>query len=272
MSSSLNSTKTSSKTASKTGNSVRLNRYLADCGLGSRRKVEALITSGRVKLNGVLCTDLSIQINSEKDSVELDDKPVSANKQKVYIMLNKPRGYVVSQSDELGRETVYKLLPENAGNLAYAGRLDKNSEGLLLFTNDTSLINLLTHPSYKVQKVYKVDISRPLKKKELDKLRSGVEIEGGITHGAGVFVKQETEGSMSLKMVIGEGRKRQIRQMVEAVGAKVRMLKRLQFGPLKLKDLPTGRWRYLEPGEVRALFSEKKNIDKKQPGTETAKY
>jgi pseudouridine synthase len=137
---------------------------------------------------------------------------------------------VVSQSDELGRETVYALLPKNHV-ACLCRKTDKNSEGLLLFTNDTALINLLTHPNYKVEKVYKVDIDRPLRKKELDALRRGVEIEGGLTMPAGIYVKSETETSMSLKVVITEGRKRQIRQMMEAVGAKVRSLKRLQFAP-----------------------------------------
>ncbi len=260
MSSSSSYIKTSSRTVSKAGEEVRLNRYLADCGLGSRRKVEELITAGRVKLNGEVCTDLSMRVNPDKDELHLDNKLLSARKQKMYIVLNKPRGYVVTQSDEMGRQTVYSLLPDYAQNLAYAGRLDKNSEGLLLFTNDTSLINLLTHPNYKVEKVYKVDIDRPLKKKELDVLRNGVEIEGGITQKAGVFVKEESETAMSLKMVITEGRKRQIRQMIEAVGAKVLRLRRMQFGPLKLKELPSGRWRNLEAGEVRALFSEKAKI------------
>ncbi len=260
MSSSVSSTKTSSKTASKSGEGTRLNRFLADCGLGSRRKVESLITEGRISINGRICTDLAQRVEPAKDQVSLDGKAVTANQEKQYLILNKPRGYVVSQSDELGRETVYALLPEKSRQLAYAGRLDKNSEGLLLLTNDTALINLLTHPNYKVEKVYKVDIDRPLRKKELDALRRGVEIEGGLTMPAGIYVKSETETSMSLKVVITEGRKRQIRQMMEAVGAKVRSLKRLQFGPLKLKDLPTGRWRKLEPGEVRALFAQKKNL------------
>ncbi|PKN72918.1 MAG: ribosomal large subunit pseudouridine synthase B [Candidatus Cloacimonetes bacterium HGW-Cloacimonetes-3] len=260
MSSSPSYTKPSSKTASKAGDPVRLNRFLADCGLGSRRKVEELITAGRVKLNGEVCTDLATQIDPANDDLQLDGKDISAKKQKMYLMLNKPRGYVVTQSDEMGRQTVYSLLPENAQNLAYAGRLDKNSEGLLLFTNDTALINLLTHPNYKVEKVYKVDIDRPLRKRELDKLRNGIEIEGGITHKAGVFVKEEDEKTMSLKMVITEGRKRQIRQMIEAVGAKVRRLRRMQFGPLKLKELPSGRWRPLDSGEVRALFSERSKV------------
>lgn len=254
------STKPSSKTASKSGDGLRLNRFLADCGLGSRRKVEELISSGRIVVNGVKCTDLAQRVVPEKDKVCLDGKELSPKQEKQYLVLNKPWGYVVSQSDELGRQTIYDLLPERSKCLAYAGRLDKNSEGLLLLTNDTALINLLTHPNYKVEKVYKVDIDRPLKKSELDKLRKGIEIEGGLTLPAGIYVKAQSETAMSLKVVLIEGRKRQIRQMIEAVGAKVRSLKRLQFGPLKLKDLPTGRWRQLDPGEVRALFAPRKSL------------
>jgi pseudouridine synthase len=260
MRSSANSTKTSSKTVSKSGEGIRLNRFLADCGLGSRRKVEELILSGRIALNGDICTELAQRVDPDKDKLSLDGKELSGKRDKQYIILNKPCGYVVSQSDELGRQTVYDLLPQKSRQLSYAGRLDKNSEGLLLLTNDTNLINLLTHPNYKVEKVYKVDIDRPLKKQELDNLRRGVEIEGGLTLPAGIYVKQQNDSSMSLKIVLIEGRKRQIRQMIEAVGAKVRSLKRLQFGPLKLKDLPTGRWRNLEPGEVRALFAPRKEL------------
>ncbi len=168
-------------------------------------------------------------------------------------MLNKPAGYVVTRSDELSRETVYALLPAQAAQLRYAGRLDKGSEGLLLFTNDGDLINRLTHPTRKVEKVYRVQIDRRLSKNDLQSLRQGVNIEGGRTLPAGVFVKSSRENGMTLKLVIREGRKRQIRQMLTAVGAKVLHLKRLQFGPLALKDLPPGRWRYLTPGELRAL-------------------
>ncbi|HQM03907.1 MAG TPA: ribosomal large subunit pseudouridine synthase B, partial [Candidatus Cloacimonas sp.] len=128
----------------------------------------------------------------------------------------------------------------------------------LLFTNDTALINLLTHPENKVEKVYRVDINRPLNNEELNILRKGVEIEGGKTLPAGIFVKSKKINGMTLKMVITEGKKRQIRQMIEAVGARVTYLKRLQFGPLKLKDLPVGRWRLLEPAEMKALLSLKK--------------
>ena len=232
---------------------TRLNKYLAEAGLGSRRKVETLILEGRVSLNGSVVKELSTSIDPAKDKVCLDNKPVTPAQSHKYIILNKPRGYIVSASDELGRQTIYELLPDFASGFRYAGRLDKNSEGLLLITNDGDMINRLTHPTFKVEKVYKVDVNKRLSKSQLDSLRSGVEIEGGKTRPAGVFVKNQAESSSSLKMVITEGRKRQIRLMIEAVGAKVTGLRRLQFGPLKLKDLPSGRWRFLTEGELKAL-------------------
>lgn len=238
---------------------VRLNKFLAESGLGSRRKVESLILEGRISVNGKDCRELSTQIDPEKDEVRLDGEAISVRAKFYYLLLNKPRGFVVTRSDEQGRKTVYDLLPEFASSAIYAGRLDKDSEGLLLFTNDGDLVNRLTHPTFKVEKVYKADIDRKLSRNQLELLRTGVEIEGGKTRSAGVFVKAETDSSMTLKVVITEGKKRQIRLMMEAVGAHVRNLKRLQFGPLKLKDLPSGRWRMLTPGEVKAL---KVTIDK----------
>lgn len=258
MNSSRVSSKQSSKTALNAGNAMRLNRWLASCGLGSRRSVEELITSGRISLNGQICTFLSSNV-SANDEVCLDGKPLSPDKELLYIMLYKPRGYVVSHADEQGRQTVYDLLPPEAKKLNYAGRLDKNSEGLLLLTNDGALINALTHPSFKVEKVYRVDISPALPMRSINQLRQGVDIEGGRSLPAGVFIKSRSEKGMTLKIAIREGRKRQIRQMVEAVGGKVHALKRLQFGPLVLKNLPLGSWRLLSPPEIRAL---KKITDK----------
>ena len=153
------------------------------------------------------------------------------------------------------RPTIFDLLPPEAKGMNYAGRLDKNSEGLLLLTNDGELINRLTHPSFKVEKVYKAVITPPINKKSIQMLRQGVPIQAGTTAPAGVFVKEQKEGSMVLKIVIYEGRKRQIRQMIEAVGSKVMNLKRLQFGPITLKNLPLGHWRPLTPGEIRSLKS-----------------
>ena len=248
MSSSRASSGRSSKTASSAGEGIRLNRFLAENGLGSRRKTEELITAGRVSVNGQTVTDLGTRVDPVRDKVSVDGQPLSISKELVYIVLNKPRGYVVSHADEKGRQTIFDLLPPGAANLNYAGRLDKNSEGLLLLTNDGELINRLTHPNFKVEKVYKVDVSPRLSRNSITQLREGVPIEGGMTLPAGVYVKSEHEGGMSLKIVIREGRKRQIRQMVEAVGGKVHSLKRLQFGPLMLKNLAPGTWRPLTPG------------------------
>lgn len=253
MSSSIKSSKQSSRPVSKPGKTYRLNRYLADCGLGSRRKVESLVTDGKIVVNGKVCTDLAMQITEDQDIVQYSGKELKRKQDKIYIILNKPAGFVVSAQDEYSRKTVYDLLPEKYANLPYAGRLDKGSEGLLLFTNDGELIKQLTHPSHKVVKSYRVDIDKKLSHNDLIRLRNGVEIEGGVTQKAGVFVKKHDESGMTLKIEIHEGRKRQIRQMIQALGAKVVALRRLQFGPLVLKDLPVGRWRELTPAEIFAL-------------------
>ena len=247
------SSKQSSKPASKPGETVRLNRFLADCGLGSRRGVETLITDGKISVNGTICKDLASQVDPSQDEVRYQGKILSIEK-KTYLVLNKPMGYVVSQKDEFDRKTVYDLLPDEFANLPYAGRLDKNTEGLLLFCNDGTLIKQLTHPSYEVEKVYRVQIEPKISLTAIEKLRQGVVIDGGLTQSAGVFVKSQSNTGMSLKVVISEGRKRQIRLMIKAVGARVINLKRVQFGPLFIKDLPVGRWRPLTADEVRALY------------------
>lgn len=264
MKSSQTSSKQSSKPVSKPGKSIRLNRFLADCGLGSRRKVESLITEGAISINGEVCRDLSQTVDPDTDRVVHAGKELKANSDKIYIILNKPMGYVVSQQDEYSRKTVYDLLPEQFASLPYAGRLDKNSEGLLLFTNDGELIKKLTHPSHKVEKVYRVWVEPKLRRSAILSLREGVEIEGGKTHSAKVYVKSESEESMLLKLVITEGRKRQIRHMIEAVGGKVKSLRRVQFGPIILGDLPPGRWRPLLLPEIRALLKAGREV---KPGT-----
>ena len=253
MSSFLNSSKILSRTALKPGDTIRLNHFLAESGICSRREADRLIKSGQIFVNGEICTDLSSKIDPLKDIVIYKDKRVQPLIGKEYIMLNKPKGYLVTHSDEYNRKTIYELLPDNTQNLRYVGRLDKDSEGLLLLTNDGELLNLLTHPSSKIEKVYKVRINRRLSKKELNTLRQGVPIEGGKTQSAGVFVKNSSDNAMTLKIVLTEGKKREIRQMIEAVGAKVLSLRRVQFANLILKDLPIGRWRYLTRAEIKAL-------------------
>lgn len=242
-----------SKTASKPGKPVRLNKFLADSGLCSRRHADELIMEGKISVNGAVCTELSLRIDPGKDSVFADGKKIIANTQYLYIMLNKPRGYPVTKSDEYQRKTVYSLLPKELHICKYAGRLDLDSEGLLLMTNDGDMIQALSHPSMKIEKVYRVDINQKLFRNQLEQLRSGVEIEGKKTLPAGVFVKKAEDGKNTLKIVITEGRKRQIRMMLEAVGARVNNLKRLQYGPLKLGFLSPGEWRPLNKHEIIAL-------------------
>lgn len=234
---------------------VRLNRYLAESGLGSRRKVETLILSGKIKVNGRVVTELATRIDPVKDLVEAEGTIVKINSKKVYLLLNKPRGYVVTRKDEFDRKTVYKLLPDFAAACVPAGRLDLDSEGLLLITNDGDLVQALTHPTNKIDKTYQVEIDLPLNQRQLDNLRKGVVIDGYKTRPAGVFVKGTGREATSLKVVISEGKKRQIRLMLEAVGRKVIKLKRNQIGDLELGKLPSGMWRECSRSEIRYLMS-----------------
>jgi len=237
---------------------VRLNKFLAEAGFGSRRKVETLITEGKVFVNGNPVTDLSTKIAPEKDKVTVNGKPVKPEAEKIYLLLNKPRNYVVTRQDEYGRKTIYSLLPDFAQNCVSAGRLDKDTEGLLLITNDGDVVQALTHPSQKVEKTYRAAIDKPLTKQQLEQLRKGVMIEGYKTQSAGVYIKSNKPGETVLKIVITEGKKRQIRLMLEAVQRNVISLKRIQIGELKLDKLPTGMWRPCSPQEIRYLQSLKK--------------
>jgi 23S rRNA pseudouridine2605 synthase len=241
---------------------VRLNKYLAEAGLGSRRKVEELISAGKVQLNGDTVVELGTQVNPGKDKVCVNGKEVKAETKKVYLLLNKPKNYVVTKKDEFGRKTVFKLLPDFAQSCVTAGRLDLDSEGLLLVTNDGDVIQALTHPTKKVEKVYRVEVDQPLYKKQLEDLRNGVVIEGYKTKSAGVFVRSNRENNVVLKMVITEGKKRQIRLMLEAVGRRVLALRRIQIGEIELGKLPMGMWRLCSSEEIRYLHRLKRRSEK----------
>ena len=260
--SSIKSSKALSKAVSKPGEAMRLNRFLAECGVASRRKSEELILAGEISVNGKVCKELATKIDPAQDEVRYQGKKLGIASEKIYLILNKPPGYVVSRADEYGRKTVYDLLPEAFKALPYAGRLDKGSEGLLFFTSDGDLINRMCHPSFGVEKSYRVEIDKVLSKDDLTRLREGLRITGGLTQPAGIFVNERFEGGSVLKVEITEGRKRQIRQMFRAVGAEVKKLKRLQFGSLQLRDLPLGRWRYLTEHEIRALYKELREMNK----------
>jgi len=234
---------------------VRLNKYLASCGLGSRRKVEELILAGKISINGAGVNDLALQVDDNKDLITCEGKPVKSEPQKLYLLLNKPAGYLVTKSDEFDRKTVYKLLPDFAQQCVPAGRLDKDTEGLLLLTNDGDVVQALTHPTKKVEKVYRVQVNSPLTHSQVEELRSGVMVEGYKTRSAGVYIKHNETGNTVLKVVIKEGKKRQIRLMLEAVGRKVLHLKRMQIGEIELGKLPVGMWRLCSGREMSYLRS-----------------
>jgi len=234
---------------------VRLNKFLAEAGYGSRRKVEELVLNGKVFINGEKVTELATQVDPHHDKVTISGKLVEPDVQKVYLLLNKPKHYVVTRQDEFERKTIYKLLPDFAQKCVTAGRLDMDSEGLLLVTNDGDLVQVLTHPTKKVEKTYRVEVDLPLYKRQLEELRTGVVIEGYMTKPAGVFVKNNKPGNVVLKVIISEGKKRQIRLMLEALDRRVINLRRIQIGEIELGKLPVGMWRLCSRSEISYLLS-----------------
>lgn len=237
---------------------IRLQKIISDCGICSRRKAEELIDGGHVKINGRPCK-LGDKADPAKDIITIDGERIRCERKKSYryIMLNKPRGYVTTMSDELDRKNVTELL-DGVGERVYPiGRLDKNSEGLLLFTNDGAFANDIMHPSRHVTKTYRVTVRPDINDDILVKLSEGVVIDGKKTLPCTVLVLEKQQGRIVLQMTISEGRNRQIRKMCEAVGLEVARLKRTSIGPLRLGMLKPGSWRDLRPDELRAIRTAK---------------
>ena len=233
---------------------VRIQKIIAESGMCSRRKAEELIDKGAVKVNGHHCK-LGDKALPGKDIITVNGERVTVEKKKrlYYIMLNKPRGYVTTMSDELDRKCVTELLTGVPERVYPIGRLDKNSEGLLLFTNDGGFANDIMHPSRHIAKTYRVTVRPDISEDQLVKLASGLEIDGRKTAECNVVVLDKQVGRVVLQMTIYEGRNRQIRKMCEAVGLEVARLKRTAVGPLKLGMLKPGAWRELKPDELRAI-------------------
>ena len=229
-----------------------MQKIIADSGICSRRKAEELIAQGRVKINGRPCK-VGDKADPIKDIVSIDGERVVFERKKTYryIMLNKPRGYVTTMSDELDRKCVTELLDGVDARVYPIGRLDKNSEGLLLF--DGNFANEIMHPSKHVTKTYRVTVRPDVDDEVLVKLSEGVVIDGRKTLPCTVLVLDKQPGRTVLQMTISEGRNRQIRKMCEAVGLEVARLKRTAVGPIKLGMLKPGTWRDLKPEELRAL-------------------
>lgn len=236
-------------------NEVRLQKFMAEQGIASRRKSEDLIRAGKVKVNGHIAV-IGQKINPKKDLVTVGKQKIVPPKTRnmIYIMLNKPRGYVTTVSDEYDRKTVMDLIPDIKERIYPVGRLDKDSEGLLIMTNDGSFTNCLTHPSHGLAKVYRVTVRPAVDDEILYNLRNGIVIDGRKTAPADVTVLTEEENRVVLEFVLHEGRNREIRKMCESQGLEVARLKRTAVGSLKLGVLPQGKYRELTEQEVKKLL------------------
>lgn len=233
-------------------NKVRLQKYMAESGIASRRKSEELIAAGKVKVNGVTAS-IGDKINPKKDIVSVDGRKLTAPKSSVYIMLHKPRGFITTMSDEMDRKCVAELISDVGVRVYPVGRLDKDSEGLLLLTNDGEFANNLTHPSKHVPKTYRVTVRPDITEEQINRFMTGIMIDGKMTLPANVNVISKEPGRVVLEVVICEGRNRQIRKMCEELGLEVARLKRVAIGSVKLGMLPQGKWRNLTPQEVHSL-------------------
>ena len=234
---------------------MRINKYLALAGVGSRRKVEDYIKNGLIKVNGKVVTDLSTIINTKKDVVEYDGKKLSLPSDYVYYKLHKPKGYICSANDEHGRKTIYELVdvPERVFSV---GRLDYNSEGLLILTNDGDFANAITHPTNHVNKEYIVTIEGEIQESELAVLRAGVVENGKRMPSAKVKLIEIKNKTSRLSVIIDEGQNRQIRRMFEAIGRVIILLKRVSIGGLKLGGLERGKFKKLTEKEILQIIGD----------------
>ena len=230
----------------------RLQKLIARAGICSRREAEKIILSGRVTVDGKIVTELGAKADINQ-KIRVDGKPLTFNAEKIYLLLNKPRGYVSTAHDDRGRKTVLDLLGENFSERVYpVGRLDLNSEGLLILTNDGDLTNALIHPRNEVAKTYRVKISGVVTEEKLDRLRAGIELDDGLTAPAEVYLLAEN----LIEVTIHEGRNRQVRRMFAAIGCDVKRLKRIKFGFLTLEGVGVGKYRFLTDSEVAKLKGE----------------
>lgn len=234
---------------------VRLQKYIADCGVASRRKAEELIAAGKVRVNG-LVAEIGQKIDPRHDSVTVSGRKLSRETDYVYLLLHKPRGYVTTMSDEMDRKCVAELVSDVGKRIYPVGRLDRDSEGMLLFTNDGKFANAMTHPRHHIAKTYRVSVRPAITEDQITVLTSSLMIDGRKTVPADVrVVTKEPERSV-LEIVLFEGRNRQIRRLCEEAGLETARLKRISIGQLKLGNLRPGEYRYLTKDEVSLLKRE----------------
>jgi len=234
-------------------NSVRLQKYMSECGIASRRKSEELIADNKVKVNGEPAK-LGDKIDPQKDIVTVNGKKVLHNSKPRYIMLHKPRGYVTTMDDELGRKCVVELIGEIKERVYPIGRLDKDSEGLLLMTNDGFFAHSMMHPKHNISKIYRVTVRPDISDEKITAMVTGLQVDGKMTAAANVKVLKREPGRVVLEIILHEGKNRQIRKMCKELELEVARLKRIAFGSLKLVMLPQGKWRDLTAKEVDMLL------------------
>lgn len=231
----------------------RLQKYLAHAGVASRRTCEELIQQGKVKVNGIVIREMGVKIDPEKDKVEVAGKTVKDEEEKVYLLLNKPKGYVTTLRDPQKRPKVIDLLKDVKVRVYPVGRLDYDTEGLLLLTNDGDITYKLTHPKHEIGKTYLVLVKGVPDQDKLKRFQKGLRLADGLTAPAKVKLLKKQGGNTLLEIIIYEGRNRQIRRMCETIGHPVLELKRASMGFLQLEGLETGKYRYLTKTEITKL-------------------
>ena len=234
---------------------VRLQKFIASCGVASRRKAEELILDGKISVNGVVVTELGTKVNVNKDIVRYNGKEINMQEEYVYILLNKPIGYVTTAKDQFNRDSVLDLVKTNK-RIVPVGRLDMYTSGALILTNDGDFVYKVTHPKHEIEKTYTVTITGIVKNEEVEQLRSGVQIDNYITKPAKVkILKTDIEKNQSrLEITIHEGKNRQVRKMCEAINHKVLALHRSKIAGIGVKDIEIGKWRYLNQKEIEKVL------------------
>ncbi|MDW5299860.1 MAG: pseudouridine synthase [Sedimentibacter sp.] len=230
----------------------RLQKYIAHCGISSRRKAEELIKNGNVKVNGIVITELGTKVDTDKDIVSVDDNSISESNKLIYIKLYKPEGYVTTVKDQFNRKTVLDLI-DIKERIYPIGRLDYNTSGLLLLTNDGDLANKLMHPKYHIFKTYVAEVDGYISDEAINKLKNGVNVEDYKTAPSKVKLINHSGNTSTIEISISEGKNRQVRKMLDAVGHNVRMLKRISLGKIVLDNLKPGSWTYLKKEEIKFL-------------------
>ena len=232
----------------------RLQKFLADAGVASRRAGERIILEGRVAVNGQTVRELGLKVDPEHDHVTVDKRAVRARR-KLYLVLNKPRGFVCSRKDEFDRPTIYDLLPKEWGHLHSVGRLDFNSEGLLFLTNDGEFSLHLTHPRYGVRKKYVAVVEGRIEPEMLRRFLQGVWYEGERFQALRTRLVSASQSQSTVELELAEGKYREVRRLFESEGRTVKRLQRIQIGKIKLGELRPGKWRTLTPPEIKSLLS-----------------